>query len=87
MYLDETLYDTRDTMTHGLSANSLQCTSKAPVSRENAVLISVKNIKSCKADYLEDMTAELFEKLFSEQLLRNVPAKSVLIMDNHRGRL
>ncbi|XP_050516593.1 uncharacterized protein LOC126891459 [Diabrotica virgifera virgifera] len=34
------------------------------------------------ADYHEDMTAHLFEKLFKEQLLPNIPPNSVIVMGN-----
>ncbi|XP_072394992.1 uncharacterized protein [Diabrotica undecimpunctata] len=48
----------------------------------NALLLSAKNIKQSSADYHEDMTAELYEKWATEQLLPNIKTNSVIVMDN-----
>lgn len=46
------------------------------------VLLSAKNIVNTSADYQEDMTANLFETWFREQLLPNISANLVIVMDN-----
>lgn len=98
IYLDETWFDTHDTVSYGWVDTTQNCSLNAPCSRgkrviilhagskngfvPNALLLSAKNIKKCSADYHEDMTANLFEKWFGEQLLPNIPQNSVIVMDN-----
>ncbi|MGH9701391.1 MAG: transposase, partial [Candidatus Acidiferrales bacterium] len=98
VYLDETWFDTHDIVKYGWVDKSQNCSLNAPCSRgkrviilhagnengfvPNALLLSAKNIKNSSADYHEDMTANLFEKWFSEQLLPNIPPNSVIVMDN-----
>lgn len=98
VYLDETWYDTHDTISKGWVDNSRRCVLNVPPNRgkriillhagtqdgfiNNALLLSAKNIKHAKLDYHEDMTAELFEKWFADTLLPNIPPNSVIVLDN-----
>ena len=98
VYLDETWFDTHDVVQYGWVDSSQNCALNAPCSRgkrviilhagsengfvPNALLLSAKNISQSSADYHEDMTADLFEKWFSEQLLPNIPPNSVIVLDN-----
>lgn len=98
IYLDETWFDTHDTLKKGYTDSSSNCTTKTPCSRgkrliilhagceqgwiQGALLISSKHLKNSSADYHEDMDSELFEKWFSDQLLPNIPGNSVIVMDN-----
>ncbi|KAJ8933307.1 hypothetical protein NQ318_015301 [Aromia moschata] len=95
---NETWFDTHDVVKYGWVDSSPKCALNTPCSRgkriiilhagsengfvPNALLLSAKNISQSSADYHEDMTANLFEKWFSEQLLPNIPPKSVIVMDN-----
>lgn len=98
IYLDETWYDTHDTVKKGFVDGTRKCKIDVPPSRgkriiilhagsdkgwvENALFLSAKNIKDAKVDYHQDMSAEVFEKWFTEWLLPNIPANSVIVMDN-----
>ncbi|XP_050516493.1 uncharacterized protein LOC126891360 [Diabrotica virgifera virgifera] len=98
VYLDETWFDTHDVVQYGWMDGSKKCCLSTPCSRgkrililhvgtkdgfvPNALLLSSKNIKQSSADYHEDMTAELFEKWATEQLLPNIKTNSVIVMDN-----
>lgn len=98
VYLDETWFDTHDIVKYGWVDNTKNCSLNTPCSRgkrviilhagsengfvPNALLLSAKNITQSSADYHEDMTAVLFEKWFTEQLLPNIPPNSVIVMDN-----
>lgn len=98
VYLDETWFDTHDVVQYGWVDGSKNCSLGTPCSRgkriiilhagnengfvKNALLLSAKNIAQSSADYHEDMTAQLFEKWFSEQLLPNILPNSVVVMDN-----
>lgn len=98
VYLDETWFDTHDVVQYGWVDSSHNCVLNTPCSRgkrviilhagsvngfvPNALLLSAKNISQSSADYHEDMTADLFEKWFSEQLLPNISPNSVIVLDN-----
>ncbi|XP_072400319.1 uncharacterized protein [Diabrotica undecimpunctata] len=98
VYLDETWFDTHDVVQYGWIDDSKKCCLSTPCSRgkriiilhtgtksgfvPNALLLSDKNIKQSSADYHEDMTAELFEKWATKQLLPNIKTNSVILMDN-----
>jgi transposase len=98
VYLDETWFDTHDTLKKGYRDDSQNCATNTPCSRgkrliilhagtengwiQGALLVSSKHLKNSSADYHEDMCSELFEKWFVEQLLPNIPANSVIVMDN-----
>lgn len=96
-YLDETWYDTHDTICKGWVDNSGTCQLDAPVSRGKRIIIlhagsekgwiaqpllSAKNVKCSSLDYHEDMTSSLFEEWFCNTLLPNLPESSVIVMDN-----
>lgn len=97
-YLDETWFDTHDTVKKGWVNNSPKCKLDVPSSRgkritilhcgsENgwapdALLLSAKNIKDCSLDYHQDMSAELFEKWFEFTLIPKLPPNSVIVLDN-----
>lgn len=97
-YLDETWYDSHDVVRKGFIDKSGKCFLTAPPSRgkriiilhagsesgwvPGALLLSAKNIKTASADYHEDMSAKLFEDWFVDQLIPNLPPKSVIVMDN-----
>lgn len=98
IYLDETWFDTHDTVRKGWVDRSTKCQTKAPSNKgkritilhagsengwiPNCLLLSAKNVKDSSLDYHEDTTAELFENWFQNSLLPNVPEKSVIVMDN-----
>lgn len=98
IYLDETWYDTHDTVSKGWVDQSDKCRTRAPSNRgkritilhagsengwvPNALLLSAKNIADSSLDYHEDTTGELFENWFQHQLLPNIPANSIIVMDN-----
>lgn len=98
IYLDETWFDTHDTVSKGWVDSSKNCQTKAPSNKgkritiihagsedgfvPNCLLLSAKNIKDSSLDYHEDTTAELFENWFENYLLKNIPDKSVIVMDN-----
>lgn len=98
IYLDETWFDTHDTVKKGWTDGSNRCRLDVPSNRgkriiilhagseqgfvKNALLLSAKNIKNAKLDYHEDMSADLFEQWFAESLLPNIPPNSVIILDN-----
>ncbi|KAJ8940711.1 hypothetical protein NQ318_009114 [Aromia moschata] len=93
IYLDETWFDTHDVVKYGWVDDTKNCSLNTPCSRgkrviilhagskdgfvPNALLLSAKNITKSSADYHEDMTADLFEKWFVEQLLPNIPPNSL----------
>lgn len=97
-YLDETWYDTHDVAKRGWVDSSCNCVLDAPLARgkrviilhagsedgwvPNGLLVSAKNIKDASADYHEDMTANLFEQWFRDQLLPNIEPRSVIVIDN-----
>lgn len=98
IYLDETWYDTHDTVSRGWVDLSTKCQTKAPSNKgkritilhagsengwiPNCLLLSAKNIKDSNLDYHEDTTAELFENWFKDVLLPNLQENSVIVMDN-----
>lgn len=98
IYLDETWFDTHDTVSKGWVDSSKNCKTKAPSNKgkritiihagsengfvPNCLLLSAKNIKDSSLDYHEDTTAELFENWFQNHLLKNIPDHSVIVMDN-----
>lgn len=98
VYLDETWFDTHDTVSKGWVDSSKNCQTKAPSNKgkritiihagsedgfvPNCLLLSAKNIKDSSLDYHEDTSAELFENWFQNYLLKNIPENSVIVMDN-----
>lgn len=98
IYLDETWYDTHDTVSKGWVDSSGRCKTKAPSNKgkritilhagtengwvPNALRLSAKNIKDSSLDYHEDTTGEFFEDWFKNQLLPDIPPNSVIVMDN-----
>jgi transposase len=98
IYLDETWFDTHDTVSKGWVDSSQNCQTKAPSNKgkritiihagsedgfvPNCLLLSAKNIKDSSLDYHEDTSAELFENWFQNYLLKNIPNNSVIVMDN-----
>lgn len=96
-YVDETWYDTHDTVNKGWFDNSQECLLDVPSSRGKRiiilhagsdsgwvgeVLLSSRNIKNCNLDYHEDMTAQLFEEWFQKSLLPVLSERSIIVMDN-----
>lgn len=89
IYLDETWFDTHDVIRYSGVDDSNKFGLGIPSSRgkriiifhagnengfvKNVFLLSAKNIAQSSADYHEDMTAQFFEKWFSEQVLPNIP--------------
>ncbi|KAJ8921256.1 hypothetical protein NQ315_013728 [Exocentrus adspersus] len=98
IYLDETWFDTHDTVSKGWVNNSGKCQTKAPSNKgkritilhagsengliRNCLLMSAKNINNSSLDYRQDTTAELFENWFKNSLLVNIPKNSIIVMDN-----
>ena len=78
IYIDETWFDTHDTVGKGWDDSSGNCQTKAPLNKgkritiihagsekgwvPNCFLLSAKNTKDSTLDYHEDTGAELFEK-------------------------
>ncbi|KAI4462802.1 hypothetical protein MML48_4g00017193 [Holotrichia oblita] len=96
-YLDETWYDSHDSVKKGWLDDSEMCQIDFPVSSGKRIifayagsqdgrigepLISGKNIKSSCVDYHQDMTADLFENWFTNKLLPFLPPASIIVMDN-----
>lgn len=97
-YLDETWYDTHDTVKKGWTDGTGKCRIDVPPSRgkriiilhvgnENgfipgALLLSAKDIREALVDYHENMTAELFQEWFKKTLLPKLPPQSIIVMDN-----
>lgn len=98
IYLDETWFDTHDTVSKSWTDGSQHCNVDLPGTRgkriiilhagsengwiENCLFLSAKNIKHCNVDYHDNMSADIFENWFRNKLLPNLPAKSVIVMDN-----
>ena len=98
MYLDETWFDSHETMSRLLSDGSKSCSLLGPVSRGKRIAIAHAGIsngfipgslllcgKNCRmrfSDYHQDMNANVFENCFPEKLIPNLPEKSVVILDN-----
>lgn len=98
VYLDETWYDTHDTVSKGWTDLSGNCIMQVPTNKgkritilhagtengwiPNTLFLSAKNINHCNLDYHEDTTGEVFEEWFKNKLLNNVPERSVIVMDN-----
>lgn len=97
-YLDETWFDTHETVTKGWVDKSDKCTIKDAASRgkrisilhcgsnegwvNNALLLSAKNIKDSSLDYHNDMNSENFEEWFKNKLIPNLEENSIIVMDN-----
>lgn len=47
-----------------------------------ALLLASRNIKDSCFDYHSDICAEIFEEWFIHTLLKNIPARSVIVIDN-----
>lgn len=98
IYLDETWYDTHDTLSKSWTDGSTNCTAKVPVSRgkriiilhagsdqgwvKEALFLSGHNMKNACLDYHDNMTSDIFEEWFRTKLLPNIPENSVIVMDN-----
>lgn len=97
-FLDETWYDTHDTIKKGWVDKSKRCAINIPASKGKRIMIlhagsengfvpgalylGCKNLKDAKADYHSDMNAEVFENWFRNILLPKLPPHSVIVMDN-----
>ena len=98
VYTDETWYDTHDDAKKGWSDKTKKCSLNNPVSRgkriiichagsrhgfvKNALLLCGKKFKDAYADYHDNMDSDVFETWFRHQLLPNLHAKSVIVIDN-----
>lgn len=98
VYLDETWYDTHDTVKKGWKNNNKKCSVALPSNKgkriiilhcggengwiNDALLISAKKIKDASLDYHDDMDSCLFESWFEKTLLPKLPKNSVIVMDN-----
>lgn len=97
-FLDETWYDTHDTIKKGWVDDSGKCNVNIPASKGKRIMIlhaggengfvpgalylGCKNLKEASADYHSDMNAEVFENWFKNILLPKLPPNSVIVMDN-----
>ena len=98
VYLDETWFDSHETVSRLLSDGSKSCSLRGPVSRGKRIVIAHagtsngfipgslhlcgKKLSDAFADYHQDMNANVFENWFLEKLIPNLPEKSVVILDN-----
>ncbi|XP_050519440.1 uncharacterized protein LOC126893369 [Diabrotica virgifera virgifera] len=98
VYLDETWYDTHDTVKKGWKNNNKKCSVALPSNKgkriiilhcggengwiEDALLVSAKNIKDASLDYHDDMDSALFESWFENTLIPKLSKNSVIVMDN-----
>ena len=48
----------------------------------NALFLAAKHIDESKVDYHDDMSGDVFFQWFTETLLKNVPNKSIIVLDN-----
>ena len=99
VYLDETWFDSHDTVSRLLSDGSKSCSLRGPVSRgkridiahagtsngfiPGSLLLCGKKLSDAFADYHQDMNANVFENWFLEKLIPNLPEKSVVIWTTH----
>uniref|UniRef100_A0A6P7GZG8 Uncharacterized protein LOC114342564 n=1 Tax=Diabrotica virgifera virgifera TaxID=50390 RepID=A0A6P7GZG8_DIAVI len=97
-YLDETWFDTNETIGKGWSNDNVKCKVNVPPSRgkricilhcggedgwvTDSLLLSAKDIKDSCLDYHQDITGELFESWFKNNLLPNLADNSVIVLDN-----
>lgn len=88
VYLDETWFDTHDTVKKGWDDGTCGCAINVPVSRgkrimvlhaggaegwaPNCLYLSAKNISDAKADSHDEMNATVFENWFKNLLLQNL---------------
>lgn len=98
VYLDETWYDSHDTVSKSWVDNSKNCVVKFPVSRgkriiilhaggdkgwvNDTLLLSAKNVKDSSLDYHDNMSSQIFEKWFENKLIPNLAPHTVIVMDN-----
>ncbi|KAI4471023.1 hypothetical protein MML48_1g10719 [Holotrichia oblita] len=73
-YLDETWYDSHNTVIKGRMDSSSMCQMDVPVSRGKRIIIC--HIKSSSLDYHQDMTSSLFEEWFCYSLLPSLPKEA-----------
>ena len=89
VYLDETWFDSHETVKRVWSDDSKETRLKGPVSKgkqivichaitacglvENALLLCGKKLSESYADYHDDMNGEIFEKWFRSSLMPNLP--------------
>ncbi|XP_050514129.1 uncharacterized protein LOC126889663 [Diabrotica virgifera virgifera] len=98
VYLDETWYDTHDTVKKSWTNNNKKCFNSVPPNKgkriiilhcggengwiDDALLLSAKQIKDASLDYHDDMESSIFESWFERSLLPKLPPHSVIVMDN-----
>ncbi|XP_072377818.1 uncharacterized protein [Diabrotica undecimpunctata] len=98
-YLDETWFDTNETIGKGWSNDNVKCKINVPVSRgkriyilhcggedgwaTDGLLLSAKDNKDNCLDYHQDITGELFELWFKNNLLANLADNSVIVVDKY----
>lgn len=83
-------YDRRDVVKRGFYDSTSNCSGckKIIIPRagtqngriKNGLLLSVKNLKNCSADYHQDMDAKSFETWFECQLIPNIPPNSMIVL-------
>jgi hypothetical protein len=90
---DTTIKTSRHTFLAGLSCGLKSPTGRGPrfalvqvhAGNEHEFVPNAKLVFLCKnntADAHDEMDGEMYEKYFSEQLLPNLPPKSVIVVDN-----
>lgn len=97
-YLDETWYDTHDTVKKGWTDGTTRCMPQMPTNKgsrliivhcggvdgwiPNVLKLCGKKITHCNVDYHQNMESNVFEEWFEKSLIPNLPASSVIVMDN-----
>lgn len=98
VYLDETWYDTHDTVRKGWTDGSRMCTPTMPANKgsrliivhcggsegwvPNALKLCGKKLEDCNVDYHKNMEADIFEEWFENTLIPNLYTNSVIVLDN-----
>lgn len=98
VYLDETWYDTHDTIKKSWTNDSKLCKFDVPCNKgkriiilhcggekgwiDDALLLSAKNIKDSSLDYHDDMDSNLFEAWFEKTLIPKLSPHTVIVLDN-----
>ncbi|XP_050501612.1 uncharacterized protein LOC126881397 isoform X3 [Diabrotica virgifera virgifera] len=97
-YLDETWYDTHDTVKKGWTDGSSMCIPEMPANKglrliivhcggsegwvPNALKLCGKKMEDCNVDYHKNMEADIFEDWFENSLIPNLEKNSVIVLDN-----
>lgn len=95
IWLDETWVNAGHTLTKGWTDRTIEGTTKAPLGKgERLIVLHAGSasgfIPNCclifrskkTGDFHDEMNGDCFTRWFTESLLKNIPAKSVIVLDN-----